>query len=204
MHSIIIGSLLISILHALIPNHWLPVLAIGKKEGWNLAETSRITFYAGMAHVVSTVLIGILLGIIGKELTTHIEEFTKIIGPSILILMGIYFVRQHYTHHHFHLQKDNIRKKSKGSIILALIIAMFLSPCLEIEAYFLLAGSKGWHFLLGVATLYSIISIAGMLIWVRIVYKGLLQLNWHKWEHNAGIITGLVLIITGIISFFIN
>ena len=87
---------------------------------------------------------------------------------------------------------------------MALIIAMFLSPCLEIEAYFLLAGSKGWHFLLGVATLYSIISIAGMRIWVRIVYKGLLQLNWHKWEHNAGIITGLVLIITGIISFFIN
>jgi len=205
MYSIFIGSLLISLLHAVIPNHWLPVLAIGKKEGWNLAETTRITFIAGMAHVISTVIIGLLLGLIGGELTQHIEDFTRIIGPSILILIGLYFVRQHYTHHHFHLQKEQIEKKrNKSSIILALIIAMFLSPCMEIEAYFLLAGSKGWYMLAAIATMYSLITIAGMLIWIRIVYKGLIKLNWHKWEHNAGIITGIVLIVTGIISFFIN
>jgi hypothetical protein len=55
-----------------------------------------------------------------------------------------------------------------------------------------------------VAIMYTVISIAGMLIWVRIVYKGMLKLDWHKWEHNAGIITGLILIATGIISFFIS
>lgn len=204
MYSIIIGSLLISLLHAVIPNHWLPVLAIGKKEGWSLAETSRITFIAGIAHVVSTVIIGLLLGMIGSELTEHIEHFTHVIGPSVLILMGLYFVRQHYRHHHFHVQEEQIKKKTKSSIIFALVIAMFLSPCMEIEAYFLLAGAKGWYVMAAIAAMYSIITIAGMLIWIRIVYKGLLKLNWHKWEHNAGIITGLVLIITGIISFFIN
>ena len=204
MYSIITGSFLISLLHAVIPNHWLPVLAIGKKEGWSLAETSRITFLAGMAHVISTVIIGLLLGLIGSELTQNIEDFTRIIAPCILILIGIYFVRQHYTHHHFHLQQKQIEKKSKKSIILALVIAMFLSPCMEIEAYFLLAGSKGWYLLAAIAVMYSVITIAGMLIWIRIVYKGLLKLNWHQWEHNAGIITGLVLIITGIISFFIS
>ncbi|HMJ47079.1 MAG TPA: hypothetical protein VK498_07095 [Ferruginibacter sp.] len=204
MFSIITGSLLISLLHAVIPNHWLPVLAIGKKEGWTLGETSRITFVAGMAHVISTVIIGLLLGLIGDELTDHINDFTYIIGPSVLVLMGLYFVRQHYLHHHFHLEKEIIKKKTKSSIIMALVIAMFLSPCMEIEAYFLLAGSKGWYILFGIALMYSVITITGMLIWVRIVYKGLLKLNWHKWEHNAGIITGLVLIVTGIISFFIT
>ena len=64
MTSLLIGSLLISLLHAVIPNHWLPVLAIGRKEGWSLAETTRITFIAGMAHVLSTVIIGVLLDII--------------------------------------------------------------------------------------------------------------------------------------------
>lgn len=204
MFNIITGSLLISLLHAVIPNHWLPVLAIGKKEGWSLAETSRITFIAGLAHVISTIVIGLLLGLIGSELSAHIEDFTKIIAPSILILMGLYFLRQHYRHHHFHIDKKEVERKSKKSIILALVIAMFLSPCMEIEAYFLLAGSKGWYVLAAIAAMYSIITITGMLIWIRIVYKGLLKLNWHKWEHNAGIITGLVLIVTGIISFFIN
>jgi uncharacterized membrane protein YbjE (DUF340 family) len=204
MISILIGSFLISILHAIIPNHWLPVLAIGKKEGWSLAETSRITFIAGVAHVISTVLIGILLGMISGELTQHIDQFTHVIAPSILILIGFYFVRQHYKHHHFHVEKGLIEKKTKSSIILALVIAMFLSPCMEIEAYFLLAGTYGWYYMMAIAVLYSTVTIAGMLIWVRIVYKGLLKLNWHKWEHNAGIITGVILIVTGIVSFFVS
>ena len=204
MYNIIIGSLFISLLQAVIRNHWLPVQDNGKKQGWSLAETTRITFIAGIAHVISTIIIGILLGLIGGELTEHIEDFTRIIGSSILILIGLYFVRQHYTHHHFHLQKEKLEKKNKTSVILALVIAMFLSPCMEIEAYFLLAGTRGWHVMAGIAIMYSIITIAGMLIWIRVVYKGLLKMNWHKWEHNAGIITGLILIITGIISFFIN
>jgi len=201
---IIIGSLLISVLHALIPSHWLPVLAIGKKEQWSLSETSRITFIAGSAHVVSTIAIGILLGLIGKELALELESFTRIIAPSILILMGIYFLNQHYHHHHFQVDKQNIQRKTKRSIITALLIAMFLSPCMEIEGYFLLAGSKGWPLVLLISGLYAVITISGMLIWIRIVYKGILKLNWHKWEHNAGIITGLVLIATGIITFFIH
>ena len=204
MYNIIIGSLLISLLHAVIPNHWLPVLAIGKRHQWTLAETTRITFISGMAHVISTVIIGILLGLIGSELTMHIEHFTRIIAPSILVLLGLYFIREHYKHHHFHVDKEQIEKKTKRAIVRALILAMFLSPCMEIEAYFLLAGARGWYVLVAIAAMYSLISIAGMLIWIRIVYKGLLKLNWHKWEHNAGIITGVILIITGILSFFIS
>ncbi len=204
MVSIIIGSLLISLLHAVIPNHWLPVLAIGKKEGWTLAETTRITFIAGMAHVVSTVIIGILLGLISGELSNNIEHFSHIVAPAILVLIGLYFVKQHYSHHHFHLENKQLQKKTKSSIILALVTAMFLSPCMEIEAYFLLAGERGWQMMAAVASMYSVITITGMLLWIRIVYKGMIKLNWHKWEHNAGIITGVVLIATGIVSFFVS
>ena len=58
MFSIITGVLLISFLHAVIPNHWLPVVAIGRRQGWDLAETSRVTFIAGSAHVISTNITG--------------------------------------------------------------------------------------------------------------------------------------------------
>lgn len=202
MYSILIGSLLISLLHAIIPNHWLPVIAIGRKEGWSLSETSTVTFIAGLAHVISTIIIGILLSVIGDELKDHIQDFTRVIGPAILILVGIYFIRQHYQHHHFHV--DNNKLKSKKHIVAALIVAMLLSPCMEIEAYFLLAGSISWYFVGVIAILYGLISISGMLIWVRVAYKGLLKLNWHSLEHNAGMITGAVLIVTGIITFFIQ
>lgn len=204
MISIITGSIIISLLHAIIPNHWLPVLAIGKKEGWSLSETSRITLIAGLSHVISTVIIGILLGLIGEELAEHLDHFTHVIAPAILILLGLYFIRQHYRHKHFHVENDRLEKKTKASIVTALVVAMFLSPCMEIEAYFLLAGTQGWYMMALIAIMYSVITIAGMLIWVRIVYKGLLKLNWHKWEHSAGIITGVTLVITGIITIFIQ
>ena len=144
MDSIVIGSLLISLLHAVIPSHWLPLLAIGRKEQWSLKVTEQVTFVAGLAHVLSTIVIGIILGIIGQQLSKHIEYFTHLIAPCALILIGLYYIRQHYTHHHFHLQKQEVAGKSKNKIIAVLVLAMFFSPCMEIEAYFLLAGAKGW------------------------------------------------------------
>jgi len=87
---------------------------------------------------------------------------------------------------------------------MALVVAMFLSPCLEIEAYFLLAGTKGWWAVLLIAALYLVISITGMIVWVRLTYTGILKFNWHALEHKAGIITGWTLIATGFISFFLS
>ncbi|RYE02325.1 MAG: hypothetical protein EOP50_00355 [Sphingobacteriales bacterium] len=204
MIGIFTGSLIISLLHALIPNHWLPVVAIGRKEGWSLAKTSQITLLAGLSHVLSTVLIGFILGAIGKELSTHLEHFTHVIAPSILVLLGIYFIREHYQHNHFAVDRERIERKRPGAMITALVVAMFLSPCMEIEGYFLLAGKYGSRFLAALSFMYALISLTGMLIWVRVVYKGLLKLNWHRWEHNAGIITGCTLIGTGIITYFIG
>ncbi|MBS1921234.1 MAG: hypothetical protein JST17_13360 [Bacteroidetes bacterium] len=204
MLSILTGSLLISLLHAIIPNHWLPVLAIGRKENWSLSETTKVTFIAGLAHVLSTVIIGIVLGIIGAELQKSIEQFAGVIAPAILILLGFYFIQQHYRHHHFHINKHQLENKQKSKLITALVLAMFLSPCMEIEGYFLLAGTKSRWFLFSMVIMYSVISLGGMLLWIRLAYKGLIKLNWHSLEHNAGIITGLILIATGIVSFLIS
>lgn len=204
MYSILLGSILLSLLHAVIPNHWLPVLAIGRKENWSLGEVTKVTFLSGLAHALSTIIIGVVLGLLSIQLSNSIEYFTKLIAPILLIAMGTFFIYQHHRHKHFHLHEEPKPSLSKTKIILALVIAMFLSPCMEIEAYFLLAGTKGIWAVLLIAGLYLTISVSGMVLWVRLAYKGLLKLNWHSLEHNAGIITGWTLIITGILSFFIS
>lgn len=193
-----------SLLHAVIPNHWLPVLAIGKKDNWTLQEISKVTFISGLAHALSTIAIGIILGLLGLQLANRIEYFTHFITPVVLIVLGGFFIYQHHRHKHFHLHKTPKPSLPKNKIILALVIAMFLSPCMEIEAYFLLAGAYGFWAIVSVAALYLLISVTGMVIWVRLAYKGVLKLNWHNLEHKAGIITGWTLVITGIISFFIS
>lgn len=204
MFSIITGSIILSLLHATIPNHWLPVIAIGKKEKWSVQELTEVTFISAIAHGASTVLIGIILAFIGAQLSGRIEYFTHFIAPVILILLGLLFMYRHHTHKHFHLD-DSIQKKlSKKKIIVALVLAMFLSPCMEIEAYFLLAGTQAKWLIWFIAALYLIITTVGMVTLVRLAYIGILKLNWHKLEHNAGIITGITLVATGVLAFFIH
>ena len=204
MYSIIVGSVLLSLLHAVIPNHWLPVLAIGKKENWTLREVTEVTFLSGLAHALSTIVIGIIIGYIGLQLAENVRYFTHVVAPVILVILGLFFIYQHHRHKHFHLHQVPKPARSKKRIIIALVTAMFLSPCMEIEAYFLLAGTKGLGAVAIIAALYLLITVTGMVLWVRLAYKGILKLNWHTLEHNSGIITGYTLVATGVIAYFIS
>ena len=203
MVTMIAGSLVLSILHALIPNHWLPVLAISRKENWSIGQTTSVTFITGLSHALSTVLIGVVIGVVGVTLAEHIESFAHLVAPLILILLGLFYVYQHHRHKHFHLHPQP-KSISKRRVVVGLVVAMFFSPCFEIEAYFLIAGAHGWGQVTLLAVLYTVVTVTGMVVWVRLAYKGLFKLNWHALEHNAGIITGVTLIVTGLASFFIH
>ena len=98
MLSIITGSLIISLLHAVIPNHWLPVIAIGRKEQWSLEEVTKVTLVFALAHGISTVLIGVVLSLLGSKLDDSLTHFTNIIAPIILIAIGLIFIYLHHVH----------------------------------------------------------------------------------------------------------
>ncbi len=203
MITLVTGALILSFLHAIIPNHWLPIIAIGQKEKWDLKETTRVTLIAGLSHAASTVLIGVLLGFIGAQLSRGIENFTAFIAPGLLVALGTFYVYQHSRHHHFHLH-GHPEQVSKNRLIFSLATAMFFSPCFEIEAYFLVAGAAGLWAVILLALLYTTVTVCGMVILVRLAKSGLLKMNWHAVEHNAGIITGTTLILSGILTFFLH
>jgi hypothetical protein len=75
---------------------------------------------------------------------------------------------------------------------------------MEIEPYFLLAGTMGRVQVMLIAAIYAVVTIAGMLIWVQLAYRNMVKYNWHKLEHNAGIITGVILILTGLVTMVVS
>ena len=89
-------------------------------------------------------------------------------------------------------------------MVLSLSLAMFLSPCLEVEAYFLAAGVESIWWTVLLSAIYFFVTLVGMVTWVTLAYRGLNKFNWHGLEHKAGIITGVTLIASGIISFFLS
>lgn len=196
MTTLLAASALLSFFHALIPSHWLPIIALGKSEGWSGTKVLGVTLLAGTAHVLSTIFAGFILSAAGEALTKNVDTLTRWLMPGILIAWGCYYIYAHYYHHHFHLH----RQRSDWGVITSLALSMFFSPCLEIEAYFLAAGEHGRYFVFLLATVYAGISISGMVVWVWLAQHGLHRLNWHRWEHNAGIITGITLVLSGIFS----
>lgn len=207
MTKLIIGSLIISVLHGLLPNHWLPIVAVGKSRAWTEFKILQITGIAALAHTLSTILLGVIIAYAGQQISEEFEHFTFFIAPAILIFIGIWFIFQHYRHKHFHIDpqvSDSGKKKSETRLIIALTSAMFFSPCLEIEGLYLQAGAIGWESVLYISLIYFFFSIAGMILWVFLSLKGLKRMDWHKIEHASGIISGIVLIALGLLFFVIH
>jgi len=198
MYELLLASLSISLLHATIPNHWLPIIAIGRRTGWTAGKTVRITVLAGSAHALSTILIGLLLSLVGWQLADWVEIFSRYVAPMVLIGLGLVFIYRHYFHQHFHLHGEIKGQLNEHQLIMALALAMFLSPCLEIGAFFLLAGTHGMSAVFALSGLYFLTTVGGMAVWVWLVWRGLSLSNWHALEHNAGIISGVVLVLSGI------
>jgi hypothetical protein len=81
---------------------------------------------------------------------------------------------------------------------------MFLSPCLEVESLFLSAGAYGMGLVSLLSVVYAIVSISGILLLVNLGYRGVNLLPADFIEHNEKRISGIVLILVGIISFFLH
>jgi putative Mn2+ efflux pump MntP len=205
MFSVIAGTILLAIVHALIPNHWLPLVAVARAEQWKPKEVTVITLLAALAHVVGTVALGIVLGVIGKELQETYGNTIYVVSSVLLIVFGLIYYTVNLPHHHHSGSKDVAAyKRSKRRWILIFIVMMFLSPCLEVESLFLSAGAYGMGLVTVLSIVYAIVSISGILLLVNLGYKGVNLLSAHFIEHNEKRISGIVLILVGIISFFLH
>ncbi len=209
MWQIFLGSLLLSLIHALIPHHWIPLIAISKAENWTKRETFFATFVTGFSHMLSTIIIGIIVGFVGIKLSESYSEITSLAAPTILLGMGIIFLildfRTSKHHHHFDIEEERIKnKRSKTAIITSLGLAMFLTPCLEIEVFYFQAANYGWPGIIVVSAVYLVMTLLFMLLLVHLGLKGINRFNSNFLEHHAKSITGVILIILGFIAYFVE
>lgn len=209
MWQIFLGSLILGLIHPLFPNHWIPLIAISRTEKWSNKETVIATLITGFSHTLSTIIIGIIVGFVGIKLSESYSYITRVAAPLILVLIGIIYllldVRSAHHHHHFELNNKTLKnKKSKFAIILTLCIGMFLSPCFEIEAFYFQAATKGWVGILIVSLVYLIMTLSIMVSLVYLGIKGINKFNSHFLEHHEKLITGIVLILLGLLAYFVE
>jgi nickel/cobalt transporter (NicO) family protein len=209
MWQLFLGSLLLGLIHPLFPNHWIPLIAISKTEKWTNKETVIATLITGFSHTLSTIIIGIIVGFVGIKLSESYSYITRVAAPLILVSLGVIYLLMDFrsTHHHHHFELNNTslkNRKSKTAIILSLCIGMFFSPCIEIEAYYFQAASQGWIGIFLVSVIYLIMTLSIMVALVYLGIKGVNKFNSHFLDHHEKAITGAVLILLGLLAYFVE
>ena len=167
---------------------------------------------AAWAHSIGTIIIGLIIYFVTNGFLTKFKNsanknndfllnlpFEKI-GGIILVLLGIWFLYRHYKHHHFHL--DPVTSGTHKWVFGAILLSMFLSPCMEVVGYFFTLAPSGFPTIIALILVYAISTWISILTGVFIGYQGMKKLDAHKWEHNSGIITSAVIILSGIMLLF--
>jgi nickel/cobalt transporter (NicO) family protein len=171
-------------LHALIPDHWLPFVLMGRARRWSLAKTLALASASGMLHVFLAVGLGALtyaLGRGGAEALAHrIGEKLEVLSSAGLALFGFVYgaaswqrERKHHpahpprggggsppgedSHHHGHLLEHWFKGRLTG---LSLVVVIGVSPCaLAFPILLAAAASLGISGVLMVAAGFGLVTM---------------------------------------------
>ena len=192
----------LAFLHTILgPDHYVPFVMMAKARKWSYIKTAWITFLCGLGHVGSSVILGIIgisLGLAINKLT-NFEGFRGNIAAWFLIAFGlIYFAwglrkalkgKKHThkhlhsngtTHSHEHSHKDSHAhvhqsKGNKKEITPWILFTIFvLGPCEPLIPILMYPAAKSsWSSVVLVAGIFSIITIATMILAVGFLLYGI-------------------------------
>lgn len=195
MLSLLGWSIFISFLHGLFPNHWLPIIAIGKLSDWSNKKALKVTALLGGIHIFSTLLLGLVLFYLGNQAAENLLDFELITSIGFIVFGLIYGLLPQHKH-----QSKGAKKISLGY----LAFSMILSPCIEIIPFYFSLGEFGWGAYIMVSLIYTLFSLMGILFMAYFGLKAAEKLNENfLLKHEKLIISG-IFILVGIVNFFIE
>jgi nickel/cobalt exporter len=216
------AAVVVAVLHSILPDHWVPLAIVARTQRWSLWRVGRVTLLASLGHVVTSLVLGGILALIGLQFQQKFEAQQGHIIGAVLILTGIIFLiwglvghgPHGHTHEEGHEHDDDhdhdhthdetpMKEQSKARGLAAIIVpfGVAASPDFTILPVALAASAVGKGAavaVLGVFAVVTIVTFVGLTVIATIAgyqIKG-------KWlENNANTLTSLVLIAIGIVAF---
>jgi nickel/cobalt exporter len=207
------------------PDHYLPFIVLSKARHWMLPKTLWITFWCGVGHVLSSVvlgLIGISLGVLVRKLE-WIESIRGEIAAWLLIgfglLYGIWGMKKamkkkshthdhvhedgsHHLHTHTHFgghQHIHAKENDVNLTPWILFLIFVFGPCEPLIPLLMVPAAKNSvSGLVLVTAVFGIVTITTMLVMVRLALMGIQFIHLKKAERFAHAIAGFTLFLSGL------
>ncbi len=204
-----------AVLHTLAgPDHYLPFVMIAKSRGYSMLRALVWTFVCGIGHVGSALLIALLFMYASHLLTEArmewINENRGNLAAWALIGFGaaymIYAMRHNWLHrHHSHEHGHELIHSHSGHVTPWIIFIIFvLGPCEALLPLLAPAAALGAGAVALVTIVFSICTIATMMLAVAVGLKGLSLLRFHWLETHSGEVAGGTIMLCGIAIAFLD
>lgn len=217
--NLLIAAAAIALTHTVLgPDHTLPFVMLAQARQWTPRRTLVVTLMCGVAHVMSSVVLGVVgLGLgYGVAHITALETARGDLAAWAMVAFGFAYglwgvrhaVRRragivpHEHQGHLHLHPHGERAHAHAHInrsrttFWALFTVFVLGPCEPLIPLFVLPASRGrWTVAALTAAVFSVITIATMLGLVGLALTGVQRIplaRLERWSHAlaGGVIAG--------------
>ena len=219
----------ISMIHTLTgPDHYLPFIALSKSGKWSLKKTIFWTLMCGFAHVLSSILIGLIgIGIGYTLIQFDLIESTRGNWAAWLLLLfgigytlwGLYSLKRNNLHKHFEVNDDAdiliYEHKDDGNAVLpdekfkvtpwVMLFIFALGPSEPlIPLLFYPTAEQSFHQVSILIIVYLAVTLLSMLFMVLLGYFSIQRFQFGWLEKYMGLLSGLIILTCGIGMVFLN
>lgn len=166
--AMLVAGGIISALHALGPDHWLPHVVVSRAQGWSLGKALQVTLLSAAGHVGLTVFLGMAIIYVLVEVEFMSEAITSTVVAVLLAIAAVGFMARGLRRR----GHEHRRVMSDGAATLMLFLVATLPPCYAILPLFVAASVYGWTLALSLALVFSLLTVGVMLTLVLLGRKG--------------------------------
>lgn len=199
---------LVSLVHGLLPNHWLPFVLVGRVQGWTTRTMLSVLVAAGAAHTAVAGAVALALLLAGVAVQDVIRPAAHVLPGVILGAAGAFFLvldRLSRRHHHHDMHEAHRSGMSDATAVVTLILSLALSPCEAMIPVFLSAVPRGDPvLLLGMVVLSGAATVATMAVLALAAWRGARRLDFGRFAHLERSIIGILLVAMGLVSIAVG
>lgn len=212
------------------PDHYLPFIVMSKARGWSTPRTLTLTFFCGIGHVLSSVIIGILGISVGIALH-KLEAFESMRGSLagwvlmsfglVYMIWGIRNAIRNKPHSHLHLHPDgtkhehdhnhqdehsHVHNTKKKNITPWILFTIFvLGPCEPLIPILMYpAAQNSISGLIFITLIFAVVTISTMMIIVYLASLGLKMVFFNKMERYTHAMAGGIILLSGVAINFLG
>ncbi len=205
----------VAIGHAVLPDHWVPLAVLGRTQRYSLGRVTRLAALAGVAHVLTSLLVGGVVIAVGLQFRSAVEGAQNLVVGCALIATGVAFAafelatrhrpahERGHDHGHGPAAAAHVGSPEPGPGGLRRVAAVMVpfgaaaSPDLTILPVFLAATAVGAAAAVGTLITFSLVTISAIVALTASASIGGRQVETGWLDRWGNATTALVLIAVG-------